>query len=120
MLVFSDPIRALARIEDAHTKLVDCVLFSTLSLADEALEAFNQFGSSDATKKIPAILFVDPKQSDLIKGARLSDKRVLVSMPLKVKELRETLVNLLGAPVDNREIEIELAIERRGEREKGR
>ena len=120
VLVFSDPIRAIARIEDAHTKLVDCVLFSTLSLADEALEAFNQFGSSDATKKIPAILFVDPKQSDLIKGARLSDKRVLVSMPLKVKELRETLVNLLGAPVDNREIEIELAIERRGEREKGR
>lgn len=98
VLVFSDPIRAVTRIEDAATKLVDCVLFSTLALADEALEAFNKFGSHDATKKIPAILFVDPKQSELIKGAKLSDKRVLVSMPLKVKELRETLVKLLETP----------------------
>ena len=119
VLVFSDPERAIARIEDAATKLVDCVLFSTLGLADDSLEAFNKFGSNEATKKIPAILFVDPKQSDLIKEAKLSDKRVLVSMPLKVKELRATLVNLLGVPVD-REIEIELAIEKRGAREMGR
>jgi hypothetical protein len=96
VLVFSDPARAITRIEDATTKLVDCVLFSTLSLADDSLVAFNKFGASDATKKIPAILFVDPKQSDLIKEARLSDKRVLVSMPLKVRELRETLTKLLG------------------------
>jgi serine/threonine-protein kinase len=98
VLVFSDPTRAVARIEDSATKLVDCVLFSTLALSDDALEAFNKFGSSDATKKIPAILFVDAKQSDLIKGAKLSDKRVLVSTPLKVKELRETLLKLLGPP----------------------
>jgi len=99
VLVFGDPARAIARIEDSPTKLVDCVLFSTLALGDESLEAFNKFGASEATKKIPAILFVDPKQSDLIKGARLSDKRVLVSMPLKVRELRETLTKLLGEPV---------------------
>ena len=99
VLVFSDPERAIARIEDSATKLVDCVLFSTLALSDDALEAFNKFGSSDATKKIPAILFVDAKQSDLIKSAKLSDKRILVSTPLKVKELRETLLKLLGPPV---------------------
>lgn len=99
VLVFSDPERAVARIEDAATKLVDCVLFSTLALSDDALEAFNKFGSSDQTKKIPAILFVDAKQSDLIKSAKLSDKRILVSTPLKVKELRETLLKLLGPPV---------------------
>ena len=96
VLVFSDPVRAIARIEDSATKLVDCVLFSTLSLAEDSLEAFNKFGASEATKKIPAILFVDPKQSELIKEAKLSDKRVLVSMPLKVRELRETLTKLLG------------------------
>jgi tRNA A-37 threonylcarbamoyl transferase component Bud32/CheY-like chemotaxis protein len=96
VLVFSDPARAITRIEDAATKLVDCVLFSTLALADESLDAFNKFGANEATKKIPAILFVDPKQSDLIKGAKLSDKRVVVSMPLKVRELRETLTKLLG------------------------
>jgi len=98
VLVFSDPARAIARIEDSPTKLVDCILFSTLALGDEALEAFNKFGSNDVTKKIPAILFVDPKQSELIQGARLSDKRVLVSMPLKVRELRETLTKLLEEP----------------------
>ena len=100
VLVISDPERAIARIDDAPNKLVDCILFSTLALGDEALEAFNKFGASDATKKIPAILFVDPKQSELIKTAKLSDKRVLLSMPLKVKELRETLLKLLGAPVE--------------------
>lgn len=99
VLVFSDPERAIARIEDSATKLVDCVLFSTLALSDDALEAFNKFGSSDQTKKIPAILFVDAKQSDLVKSAKLSDKRILVSTPLKVKELRETLLKLLGPPV---------------------
>jgi tRNA A-37 threonylcarbamoyl transferase component Bud32 len=98
VLVFSDPARAIARIDDAHNKLVDVVLFSALALSDDALDAFNKFGSSDATKNLPAILFVDPKQSDLIKNAKLSDKRVLVSMPLKVKELRETLMQLLGPP----------------------
>jgi eukaryotic-like serine/threonine-protein kinase len=120
VLVFSDPARALARIDDSPTKLIDCILFSTLALGNEALEAFNKFGGSEATKNIPAILFVDPRQSEIIQGAKLSDKRVLVSMPLKVKELRETLVNLLGAPVANQEIEIELAIERRGAGEMGR
>lgn len=99
VLVFSDPERAIARIDDAPDKLIDCILFSTLSLGVEALEAFNKFGGSDATKKVPAILFVDPKQSELIKTAKLSDKRVLLSMPLKVRELRETLLKLLGEPV---------------------
>lgn len=99
VLVFSDPERAIARIDDAPDKLIDCILFSTLSLGDVALQAFNKFGGSDATKKVPAILFVDPKQSELIKMAKLSDKRVLLSMPLKVKELRETLLKLLGEPV---------------------
>lgn len=98
VLVFSDPERAITRIEDNHTKLADCVLFSTLGLADDALAAFNKFGASDATKNIPAIIFVDGKQADLIKTARLSDKRVLLSMPLKVRELRETLLKLLGTP----------------------
>ncbi|MFN0017334.1 MAG: protein kinase domain-containing protein [Pirellulaceae bacterium] len=98
VLVFSDPVRAIARIDDAPNKLVDVVLFSALALSDDALDAFNKFGSSEATKKLPAILFVDPKQSDLIKAAKLSDKRVLVSMPLKVRELRETLTQLLGPP----------------------
>src|SRR5260221_830659 len=47
VLVFSDPARAIVRIEDAPTKLIDCILFSTLALGDEALEAFNKFGSND-------------------------------------------------------------------------
>jgi len=98
VLVFSDPARAIARIDDAPNKLVDVVLFSALALSDDALDAFNKFGSSEATKRLPAILFVDPKQSELIKNAKLSEKRVLVSTPLKVKELRETLTQLLGPP----------------------
>ena len=44
---------------------------------------------------IPAVLFVDPKQPNLIKAAQLAPHRVLLQAPLKVRELREALRKLL-------------------------
>ena len=98
VLIFSDPQRALTRFEEDDKRPADCVLFSSVSLGRPALEAFNKFGLHPATKDVPAILFVDQKQSDLVKAASLAEHRLLLSMPLKVKELRETLLKLLGEP----------------------
>ena len=98
VLIFNDPQRAFKRFEEDDKRPADCVFFSTLSLGREALHAFNQFGDAAATKDVPAILFVDEKQTSLVKEASLAEHRVLLSMPLKVRELRTTLLKLLGEP----------------------
>ena len=71
-------------------------MFCTQSLGEAALEAFNEFGSQPVTKDIPAVLFVDPKQANLIKSAHLAPHRVMLQAPLKVRELREVLQKLLS------------------------
>jgi serine/threonine-protein kinase len=95
VLVFSDPRRAINRFTEDITQTADCVIFCTQYLGAPSLEAFNEFGSREATKDIPAVLFVDPKQPHLIKAAQLAPHRVLLQAPLKVRELREALRKLL-------------------------
>lgn len=96
VLVFGDARRALARFE-MDPDAADCVLFSTPDLAAEAVEAFNQFGSNETTASIPAILLVDQKQRSLIQRAHLASHRVILALPLRVRELRATLVKLLAS-----------------------
>jgi hypothetical protein len=43
---------------------------------------------------------VDPKQQHNVRGASTSDRHVLIPMPLKVRELREALVQLTSKSVD--------------------
>jgi DNA-binding NtrC family response regulator len=99
VLVFSEPQRALTRLLDSEIKLCDCVIFGTSELGEVAVRGFNEFGSQEATKDLPAILFVDPRHSDLAAEAQLADHRVRLSMPLKLRELRETLQRLLRPQV---------------------
>jgi serine/threonine-protein kinase len=98
VLVFSDPQRAILRFETDDRAPADCVLFCAQDLGESALEAFNKLGTRVATKEVPAILFVDAKQTDLIKAADIAPHRVLLTSPLRVKELRQTLLKLLQGP----------------------
>lgn len=93
VLIISDPDRAVNRFLD--DKVADCVVFSTVELGDSAVQAFNRFGTLPETSSIPAILFADQRQTSVIKAAATNTKRVLLTSPLKVKELRETLVRLI-------------------------
>ena len=95
VLVFSDPQRAILRFETDDRAPADCVLFCAQDLGETALEAFNKFASRSATKDVPAILFVDSKQTDLIKSADVAPHRVILTTPLRVRQLRETLLKLL-------------------------
>jgi eukaryotic-like serine/threonine-protein kinase len=95
VLVFSDWHRAAKRFEDTEHQPADCVIFCAQYLGAEALDGFNEFGAAEATKEIPALLFADVKQTSLIKGAQLAPHRVLLTAPLKVRELREALLKLL-------------------------
>jgi len=96
VLVIGDADRAVARFNEFDPPPADCVMFCAPELGESALKAFNTFANLDYTKSIPAILFIDQKQAGEIRTANLSEHRVLLTMPLKVKELRETLLKLLA------------------------
>lgn len=95
VLVFSDPMRALQRFVEYEPPPADCVMFSAMELGEDALDAFNRFGSLEHTKHLPAILFVDARQTDLAKDAQLGPQRLLLKMPLKVREIRDALLGML-------------------------
>ncbi|XZE21292.1 protein kinase domain-containing protein [Pirellulaceae bacterium SH449] len=94
VLIFSDPERAVGKFSPDETMVADCLVICAADLGNEALEAFNKFASDAHTKDIPAILLVDPKQTHIIRGAKTSEKHVLIPMPLKVRELRQALAKL--------------------------
>ncbi len=96
VLVISDPARALTRFAPDEDLPADCVLFSAPELGAAALEAFNEFGAAAHTANIPAILLVDRKQQFVIRNAQLGPKRMMLAMPLKVRDLRVALLRLLG------------------------
>jgi eukaryotic-like serine/threonine-protein kinase len=94
VLIIGDADRAVGRFNEYEKPPADCVIFCTPELGDSALKAFNRFANSGVTRNIPAILFADQRQSEIIRTAYLCEHRVLLTMPMKVKELRETLLRL--------------------------
>lgn len=94
VLVIGDVDRALARF-DGVSHIADCAVFSTAELGQTALDGFNRFGQSEATRHIPAVMLVDKKERELIKAASTSDHRKLLALPIKVRELRVLLKTLL-------------------------
>lgn len=97
VLVIGDPQRALARFEDAEAPS-DCVLFCSMELGAAALEAFNRFGQGERTRHIPAVLFLAENQQNFVQLAHTAPHRVLLTMPLKVRQLRAILLKLLARP----------------------
>jgi eukaryotic-like serine/threonine-protein kinase len=98
VLVTRDPERALRGFADG-TMAADCVIFSTGELGEPALEAFNRFGEGIHTAKVPAVLLLGENHGDWQKKAKLDKHRLVISMPIKLRQLREVLAKL--APVTN-------------------
>ena len=96
VLVIQNPNRALARFAEGEDQPADCVVFGASELGNLALEAYNKFASDEHTCEIPAILLVDRKQSRIIAEARRGGKRMMLGLPLKMRELRGALMKLLS------------------------
>ncbi|TWT52803.1 Serine/threonine-protein kinase PrkC [Rubripirellula amarantea] len=103
VLVISNPNRALDRFSAQEEAPADCVIFGASELGNLAVEAFNQFASDDHTSSIPTILLVDRRQSHIIGAARRGPNRKMLALPLKVRELRTALNQLLSG-VERREL----------------
>lgn len=96
VLITADPARAIERFMN-DPKTAQCVVFSTQALGFSAVKAFNELGATELTAHIPAILLADPAQTELTEAAKFDQHRVSLPMPLKVKALREKLLDLLDA-----------------------
>lgn len=103
VLIISDPQRALDRFVGYEDNPADCVIFGASELGSRAVDAFNQFASDEATGETPSILLVDRRQTHIIESARRGSNRILLPLPLKVRELRAALKKLL-VDVPRREI----------------
>lgn len=95
VLVIGDAGRALTRWE-TDDKPAEAVIFCTTELGEAALEAFNKFGQQEKTKSVPSILFVAEHHKNLAERAEVAPHRVLLPMPLKVRQLRAILLHLLN------------------------
>jgi serine/threonine-protein kinase len=93
VLVSSDPHRVMHRFFDDH-QAADLVLFTTSNNGRSALDVFNRFGQEALTRDVPAVILLDPHHHDWAEEALVAEHRVVATMPIKMRELRELLVGV--------------------------
>lgn len=91
VLVMSDPDRALDRFFQDQ-KAADLVLLTTSSSGRDALEVFNRLGQESVTRDLPAVLLLDENHLHWEEKAQTNEHRVVAKMPIKMRGLREVLV----------------------------
>lgn len=94
VLLTSDPQRALGRFQE-NSRSADCVIFSSGDIGRAAVEAFNELGAHEDTRAVPAVLLLGEKQSAWKTDAKPGEHRRVVTMPIKLKELRSVLTQLV-------------------------
>jgi CheY-like chemotaxis protein len=95
VLVTENPQRALVRFSTTPLP-ADCLIMSTQSLKEEAVEAFNKLSSDSFYAAVPAILLASPKQKVLSRQARVDDRRKLVETPIHTAEMSKLLATLVA------------------------
>ena len=96
VLVTADPGRAAGRFRQ-DAAVADCVLFSAQQIGQPALEMFNQLGEDKRTESVPAMLLLDESQQAWKSKAHTAEHRIVLAMPLTMKQLRTSLEQLLVA-----------------------
>jgi eukaryotic-like serine/threonine-protein kinase len=98
VLLTSDPARAVARFRQ-DTAVADCVIINAQELGQPALESFNALGGDRRTIYVPALLLLDQSQEEWKNETQTAERRIVLSMPISVKQLRETLARMLAPRV---------------------
>lgn len=98
VLVTADPGRAAGRFRQ-DPAVADAVLFSAQQIGIPALDMFNQLGQDKRTESVPAILLLNETQHELTSKANTAKHRIVLAMPLTMKQLRTNIEQLLAAPV---------------------
>jgi serine/threonine-protein kinase len=98
VLVSSDPERVLNRFYDDQ-RAADVVLFTTGNNGRAAVEVFNRFGKELATRDVPAVLLLDQNHHHWQDEVQTSDHRAIAKMPIKMRQLREVLLDVMQKKV---------------------
>ncbi|MGO9112821.1 MAG: serine/threonine protein kinase [Thermoguttaceae bacterium] len=94
VLLIADPARAVARLHQDN-KAAECVIFSAQVLGEAALNSFNMLSSDDRTVSVPAVLLLDEPQKGWKKHASVAEHRIVMTMPITMKDLRSKLAALM-------------------------
>jgi DNA-binding response OmpR family regulator len=94
VLMTSDPKRAQELFYE-NTRTAECVLFNAQAMGEAALRAFNRLGENKRTEKVRAMLLLDKPQHGWRKHAKTAEHRVVVLMPITMKQLQTELLKLL-------------------------
>jgi len=100
VLVIGDCQRAIARWETSNEPPAECVIFCSTEFGQEAIDSFNKFSQLEEGKDIPTVLCVGEDHKDLVSSVETSARRIILPMPLKVRQLRMVLRNLLAPSPD--------------------
>ncbi|MEM7456054.1 MAG: serine/threonine-protein kinase [Planctomycetota bacterium] len=104
VLIVGDPDRALERFDDldpAEDLPADCVIFGSAGNGKRGIEAFLRFSSMESTSRIPSILMLTAKMAKYRSKIEFSENRTSLDMPVKFKNMRQTLRKLLDLPDPN-------------------
>ncbi len=95
VLLTENPQRALARFSTTPLP-ADCLVISTQSLGDEAIDAFNKLTTDPFFSQVPAILLVGQKQRELVEKAVLDERRRVLVTPFHTRQITDMLGELVG------------------------
>jgi serine/threonine-protein kinase len=96
VLLTSDPDRLFQRFYE-NSKTADAVLLSSGHIGSSAVEAFNRFGEEPSTKSTPVVLLLGDQQAAWKDRAKPDQHRVVLQMPVKSKELRQAILQIMPA-----------------------
>lgn len=96
VLVISDAKRGVTRVEDTNNT-IDGVVLSTGHLGDAAVDALVELAAGEQTSKIPVVVLLDDKRKAWRSQIEphLCEHRVIVSLPIKLREFRDVLFRLV-------------------------
>jgi serine/threonine-protein kinase len=91
------PEAALEKLSN-ETLFPQCVLFNATSLGMRAIRGFTELGTRRTVKEIPCILILDDGQSSLADNVPTQKHRIILKMPISIKELKEKIAELIKPP----------------------
>ncbi|MEI8376231.1 MAG: serine/threonine-protein kinase [Planctomycetota bacterium] len=94
VLVIADPERAVARLRQDN-KAAQCIVFCAQDLGKAALNGFNLLSGDDQTVSVPAVLLLDEPQKGWKEHASVAAHRIVLTMPITMKDLRSKLAELM-------------------------
>jgi serine/threonine-protein kinase len=96
VLLTGDPARAFDRFRE-NASTAECVVINAQQLGESAVETFNHFGNDSNTSFVPAVLLLDENQFRFKKLAQTAEHRIVLPMPITMKQLREALAKLVAS-----------------------